>query len=450
MTFNYSTCTQRMAYSAGGTVWCIASVSGSSTFVVVYNNDTTVDDVNTFKFTCFSVSSDSSKVSMISKNCEPNQTPDTMPTRYNAANNSLVSTGARLNLTAYVLCPAVNCDFPVVYRQSSWIDSGKGEITFTNKSMSGWTMTALSQTLNNWECWNDTLFDSQGYLLLRSIDTISSAVVYYTYMCMKLTKVTDYSYYYYLVHARDSLAGQERVLVTNDDSVSDFSMICDTSAIEPTEQFHLLVKSGYQAQARQDCPNPIRGNFDYVYYDANGATNCNSTSDKWQVCIDNKTMIFDYTTCSQLMAFSAGGSVWCMASVTKTNTYVMVYNNDTTIDNNNTYRFSCFAVSQSSNSSSLSPKNCSESQTPETFPKDQIGKNTGALLTMKAYVSQENTCSFPSDFRYSVWQDSTKGDISFTNTTMSGWDITIDGHTVNTWKCLNDSWFETKGILVLK
>ena len=44
------------------------------------------------------------------------------------------------------------------------------------------------------------------------------------------------------------------------------------------------------------------------------------------------------------------------------------------------------------------------------------------------------SCSLPSDF-VSDWYDSGKGNFSFVNSSVSGWDLTAYGDQVSSWTC---------------
>ncbi|KAK3576455.1 hypothetical protein CHS0354_025217 [Potamilus streckersoni] len=385
MSFNYSQCSQQVAYTANGTAWCMASVTSGHSFTIVYNADSNVDDNSTFRFSCIAVSSDRKNASVVPKNCRENQTPYSFG---KAQNGSTI--GSKLTMKATDTCESTSgpysyCVFPSQFMNSVWHDSTKGNLTFTNTTMSGWSFMTYGHTVTNWKCWDSTLFETQGYLVMKLADTISAQTTKFAYMCMKMTKLSNNSYYYYLVQAQSSTAGEERILISDNDTMTDIGILCDANNIEPKEQFHVLIKSGFEVEAREDCPNAVRGNFDYTYYGSDGSVKCQFPNDQWTVCQDNKTMIFNYSTCSQKIAYSSGGIAWCVASIVGTNTYVMVYNNDSFVDNVNTFRFTCFAVLNDGTSASMTPRNCTENQSPTVSATSQNGSKVGALLTMTAY-----------------------------------------------------------------
>ncbi|KAK3576456.1 hypothetical protein CHS0354_025218 [Potamilus streckersoni] len=430
----------------------MASVTSGHSYSIIYNTDSNVDDNSTFRFSCIAVSSESRYTSVVPKNCREHQTPYSYAMAHDGSN-----IGSKLTMQATTTCGSTSgtysyCVFPSQFMNSVWHDSTKGDITFTNTTMSGWEFSTYGHTVTNWKCWDSTLFETQGYLVLKLSDTISAQTPKSAYMCMKMTKLSNNSYYYYLVQAQNPLVGEERILTSDNDTLTDISTLCNMQHIEPKEQFHVLVKQGFQVASKQDCPNAVRGNFDYTYRGSDNITRCQSTNDRWTVCQDNQTMTFDYSTCSQKMAYSNGGVVWCVASIVGSYTYVMVYNNDTSVDNVNTFRFTCFAVTNNGTFASMAPRNCTENQSPTAFATSQNGSNIGATLTMSAYAScrEDNTCSLPSNLQNSIWHDSTKGDLAFTNSSMQGWSMSVFGHTVQNWECLNSSLFASQGYIILR
>ncbi|KAL3880354.1 hypothetical protein ACJMK2_032598 [Sinanodonta woodiana] len=287
---------------------------------------------------------------------------------------------------------AGTCILPSMFRNSVWHDSTKGDLNFTNSTMSGWQMTAYSQSVSQWECFIDSAYESNGYLIFKSLQKVEFGDVTFTgYMCMQLTKVTDYSYYYYLLYTQQRNAAEERILYS-ENATSNYSTICNTVSKEPLEQFHMLIKSGYEWEARQYCPTPILGNFDYTYTGSDGNVYCQNSSDQWRVCSDRQTMTFNYTTCNKTIAYSKGGQVWCVGTISSSYTFVMVYNNDSSVDGSTTYRFTCFSISSDGLNASMVPKNCTENQIPTTFAKRHDGQNMGAKLAMTPYL----TCPFTS------------------------------------------------------
>ncbi|WAQ97744.1 hypothetical protein MAR_022117 [Mya arenaria] len=77
MTFDYTTCTTEVMFSAGGVLTCVATVtSGGYDYITVYNQDTAITS-STNRFACISTSGRWSSVAP--GNCTAFQTPTTLP-----------------------------------------------------------------------------------------------------------------------------------------------------------------------------------------------------------------------------------------------------------------------------------------------------------------------------------------------------------------------------------
>ncbi|XP_046563376.1 cell wall adhesin EAP1-like [Haliotis rubra] len=101
MTFDLSICSQKVAYSSGGVVNCVYSQTDTSTdttYVAVYNNDTTTDESTTYRYTCLAVSATGAvvNVSQSARICQSDQ------------NATYVATGATLQLTSNQTCVPEN------------------------------------------------------------------------------------------------------------------------------------------------------------------------------------------------------------------------------------------------------------------------------------------------------------------------------------------------------
>ncbi|KAK3576451.1 hypothetical protein CHS0354_025213 [Potamilus streckersoni] len=449
MTFDYSRCSQIISYSKSGSVSCVGSVASTYTYIMVYNNDATVDDSTTYNFACIAISPDGKSASIAPRNCTEGQIPTGFP---KASNGSVI--GGRVTLKSRETCYEHRCTFPEELQSSRWYDSYKGELRFTTDTVHGWSFATFSTQLNNWECFTKDLYTRYGYVVLKLTDTISDTVPYYVYMCMKFTKLSSASFYYYLMHEQEDRAGQERLLLTSNSTPPAISETCVSESVEPREQFHVVLKIGNETDAKQDCPAAVRGNFDYSYKGADGTISCTGSDDVWDVCSDNQTMTFDYTRCTQRMAYSNGGVAWCVASISSLHTYVVVYNNDSALDDNSTYRFTCFTVLANGTHSTMVQRNCTVNQTPVTYPRRHDGTDMGAKLKMMARdtcaPSEKHTCTFPVKFQNSTWIDSTKGEIMFATSTMTGWGFKAMGHTITNWECVDVSLFEVYGYIVLR
>jgi hypothetical protein len=48
------------------------------------------------------------------------------------------------------------------------------------------------------------------------------------------------------------------------------------------------------------------------------------------------------------------------------------------------------------------------------------------------------SCSWPTGFRNTIWHDSNRGEVTFTDTTLSGWGATAQGgKVIDSWECFS-------------
>ncbi|XP_069131461.1 uncharacterized protein [Argopecten irradians] len=97
ITFSYSSCTQMVMYSSSGTLNCLYSfTSNSTTYINMYNNDSTTDESSTYRFSCLVMTSsgDNRYLTQYPKQCHENQT-----------STSIVSPGAILVFSLSSSCP---------------------------------------------------------------------------------------------------------------------------------------------------------------------------------------------------------------------------------------------------------------------------------------------------------------------------------------------------------
>ncbi|XP_052091326.1 uncharacterized protein LOC127728126 [Mytilus californianus] len=85
MNFDYTKCVESIAYSSEGRIGCVATIDdGSGTlYTSLYNFDTSVNGLTTFRFTCAAVQGVSSgdvQVSYAQKRCDANQPYSSIPT----------------------------------------------------------------------------------------------------------------------------------------------------------------------------------------------------------------------------------------------------------------------------------------------------------------------------------------------------------------------------------
>ncbi|KAL3880364.1 hypothetical protein ACJMK2_032608 [Sinanodonta woodiana] len=293
--------------------------------------------------------------------------------------------------------------WPSTFVSTTWLDNTRGTLIFTNTSVSGLTMTLYGASHNTWDCVDNS---SSSLLIMKSQSTISIQLSGITltlsaYLCLELVQITSVSYYYYQRQEAQPTFGYERVYVSTLSNITSSSELCNFKTSIPTAEFHVMVKSGNASSAKVTCPSGILGKYDYVYYPKdNSSALCNSSKDLWDGCTDKTMITFNYTTCTQYIAYSAGGVVWCVANIA--NTYGVVYNNDSSVVSSNTndkvstYRFSCIVGNHAS--ASIAPGNCTSQQTATSYPLkwnslNLVNDNAGVYLTLSPYVTCDSTQS---------------------------------------------------------
>ncbi|KAK3592682.1 hypothetical protein CHS0354_037819 [Potamilus streckersoni] len=293
------------------------------------------------------------------------------------------------------------CTWPTfIAAPSLWKDSDKGSLFFKNSTnMDGWIfkiITTVTTQVSEWQCFSHNITSSEGILVLRSPSSYSyfsgTVNLYRPYICMYLTKITDYSYQYYLKTDEQQYAGNyERVYMHEENNASavdpTVSQLC--SGTPQISEYHLLIRNGLESFAKLQCPDIILGNYRYTF--TSQSTSCGTGTEYWNVCSDNQVMTFDYTKCSTVIAYSTSGSVYCVNNITDgTNTYVSVYNTDTSP----TYQITCFMVSLSGTDSttgatnlsvSQSPNSCTKTQTTTSVPINAQSVTLGAYMFLRAY-----------------------------------------------------------------
>lgn len=376
-------CATRSIVYASGSVFCVASLTvGTDTFIQLYNNQTTVDNSNTFRFSCMALSSTGLAATIVYKNCTKHQTSSYVPRNH----NQTIVIGASITFSPYVFCKG-GCTWPSPWVNTTWRDNTRGDITFHTDTLTGWTMTAQGSTIRNWECLDNSSFSSDGILLMKATDTFRiGGLTYIPYLCIATTKITDYSYYYYQQHDQDPNGGYERGKFSTDGFITSKATVCSNTAPVPTAEFHFLLLPGYESAAKQWCPPSLLARMDYTYTSTAGAVSCDTSTDNWDVCTNRTTMTFNYTTCGTQMLYSTSGTLYCMVNFTSTYEYGLVYNTDASP----TYRFSCIVSNTAGSAASVVYKNCTVNQTPTTYAKQADGTNIGYLVTMTPI----ETCPF--------------------------------------------------------
>ncbi|XP_053394941.1 uncharacterized protein LOC123523422 isoform X2 [Mercenaria mercenaria] len=297
----------------------------------------------------------------------------------------------RIVYILYFIIPNILCDcnWPANLQDSIWHDSDKGQLDFETKTMSG--LEYLFQntfTVENWDCF--FYYQNSGILIMKSQETVTVfSTPYRPFQCLKLTAITDYSYYYYIQADTEIRFANERIVLQEDANVTAIneanaeSTLCEDLASDT--EYHVLLKDNQEDNAAQACPGSFQDEFWYEVYEGN-ITSCGSQNERWDVCTDTTTMDFDYSVCSKQIAYSSTGIVKCMATLTTGNSTLTTV---MSTDSSPTIMFTCF-MSQVSSSGTLlvsqSPKSCTSSQTPETQPEHPDGTK-GLLLQLTPHAT---------------------------------------------------------------
>ncbi|XP_061164350.1 uncharacterized protein LOC133173382 [Saccostrea echinata] len=287
------------------------------------------------------------------------------------------------------------CTFPTTW-DSTWYDSSMttSNVVFDRANLqvtSGWTVTAYASTVTSWTCVNhDTtnnliLFKGDQYINLFS--SLQNA-----FRCLKYTKITDYSYMYYIYADIQVNANNARVYIeSNDPSVTSWptsSTYCNPSDLG-TEEYAVLVKAGHLSDIKQYFPTPFLATSAYTHND--GSTTTCGTGSVWDVCTDRKIATVNYTQCATKQFYSTGGEGYCVYYTSSGSTYyTTIVNTDTTVDFSTTFRFTCYAVMSSGSTiyASDSKGQCERSQSPTVKQSDGTG-----TLVFTPYI----TCPFTDD-----------------------------------------------------
>ena len=59
------------------------------------------------------------------------------------------------------------CTFPSAFINTTWYDSDKGSLNFTESQMSGWPITGGGQTISLWECFYTQAYSSHVIVIYK-------------------------------------------------------------------------------------------------------------------------------------------------------------------------------------------------------------------------------------------------------------------------------------------
>ncbi|KAL4229796.1 hypothetical protein ACF0H5_010187 [Mactra antiquata] len=220
---------------------------------------------------------------------------------------------------------------------------------------------------------------------------------YNVFICMELTQITEYSYYYYLLWSDnpprfnyDRISGQN----VNTTITDPRSQLCLNSsnpahvaAYPHIGEYHVLIKNDSVTSAIQECPPSFFGEYVYTLTDLDTNTeSCGNTSDTLDVCTDYTTMYFNNSGCNTIVAYTDNGTQSCLVSITSGDiVYHTTYNQDNTVDGINTFRFTCFVSKVASDGSlqvSQTMNICKKNQAPDTQPQFSNGSLAGLNIQL--------------------------------------------------------------------
>ncbi|XP_021347576.1 uncharacterized protein LOC110446646 [Mizuhopecten yessoensis] len=215
--------------------------------------------------------------------------------------------------------------------------------------------------------------ENQGYkyLLKSTTTTLVFGSYIYGYLCIDLRRVSQYKYYYYIGTTVEQTVNEHiygRVAATT------VTMADACNRAEPYEEstYVMLVKDGaaYSSLGEASCTGLLANYGSITVQDYTGATSCSGSSVNG--CSDRTQLQFTYASCATSMVFSSGGLFMCMRATTYGDyIYLALWNNDTTVDDSSTYRFTCMAISLDGSNAYVTeyPRYCKDtSQTSVAVP----------------------------------------------------------------------------------
>ncbi|XP_078324661.1 uncharacterized protein LOC144617761 [Crassostrea virginica] len=267
-----------------------------------------------------------------------------------------------------------------------------GNVTMSNSSKaitSGWSVTAYGVPVTTWTCVTENT--TNNIMLFKGDQVVedSSGIKKNVFRCIQWKKITDESYFYYIKHDINTNANNMRVgLGIYDPFVVSFdiSTYCSPTSSPGLEEYHMLVKQGAGPGIQQWCPNAFLGKFSYIHNTGSVQT-CTSSSEL-STCSDWRRMIFDYTKCSTIQAFSAEGRVHCVNTIQSGSTFYTSLFNPGTVDEASYFRFTCFAFTVSSTGIRVSDSkgSCQMNQSPTNKATD----GSGTIV----FTQNQNCCKY--------------------------------------------------------
>ncbi|KAK3100503.1 hypothetical protein FSP39_021017 [Pinctada imbricata] len=263
------------------------------------------------------------------------------------------------------------CTFPI---SGDYETSHNGEITFNE--------THLYYEVNNKGFLNFECYMTSGtkYIALSEQFQVFNSYLR-AVICFDITtlKTSLYQMGIYTLKLQD--ADYQRVKFIDTTTTITDAVACTDNA---NTDKSIFMEKGTISSLTIQCPDILLGRFSYSFND----TDCLNETGYLDVCTDLTMMSYNYSYCSTIQAYSQNGSLNCLYSTTDgTTTSLYTYNLDTSPDETDYYRFTCFKVMQNGSQvvATQRPQDCLGTQTATSVDY------TGATLTMTASVPTTTT-----------------------------------------------------------
>ncbi|KAL8594572.1 hypothetical protein ACOMHN_002127 [Nucella lapillus] len=260
-----------------------------------------------------------------------------------------------------------------------------------------WTFIVDTQSLQ----FTDLVFQCHvlngSYYIARSSESFSIYTVpYYVCTCWQLSKQPSDRHLQYQATTKLSSASDRNYKIYPIAFPIDPSTVCDVSTPFTGDTVSILVRNGTASSAKTTCPTSLWGKYVYQLTDTSGTTSCDYTS--WMdVCSSTSTLTINTTLCTDVTLYSSGGTLYCMYSLQDSSAsdtyYVYLYNDDATVDDSTTYRFTCIVMRYTSSVTYMTqhPGECLDSASQNAT---LMATSPGGLYTMYANAptsSSDNT-----------------------------------------------------------
>ncbi|XP_060605831.1 uncharacterized protein LOC132758280 [Ruditapes philippinarum] len=147
-----------------------------------------------------------------------------------------------------------SCSWPTAFRNTIWHDSNRGEVTFTDTTLSGWGATAQGgTTIDSWECYSVNETSSTTLtLLLKATTTFELWRMHYVaYACLQMEEFSEQGYRYYQMSEEDQRMSYDRLPVSesstyliNPPTENRLCLSSDDTNAPSTEEYHVIIRNG--------------------------------------------------------------------------------------------------------------------------------------------------------------------------------------------------------------